>query len=103
MGAYLLPNAYVETDSLGKPQVAFEWNTEGARLCGEITKQLLNKPLGIFLDNTLISAPTVDAVITNKGVINGITLDQAKTLAIELNSGTLGVPMIIVQKEDFSP
>ena len=71
-GKYLKPNAYVDTDSLGKPEVAFEWNTEGAKLFGEITtEQLLNKPLGIFLDNTLISAPTVQAVITDKGVITG--------------------------------
>jgi preprotein translocase subunit SecD len=104
-GKYLKPNAYVDTDSLGKPEVAFEWDTEGAKLFGEITTVLYNngvnsKPLGIFLDNTLISAPTVDAVITDKGVINGVTLDQAKTLAIELNSGTLSVPLTVIQQTD---
>ena len=36
-GEYLKPNAYVETDSSGKPEVAFEFNTEGAKLFGEIT------------------------------------------------------------------
>ena len=103
-GKYLKPNAYVTTDS-GKPEVAFEWNTEGAKLFGEITTVLYNngvnnKPLGIFLDNTLISAPTVDAVITNKGVIQGVTLAQAKTLVAQLNSGTLDVPLTIIQQTD---
>ena len=96
-GKYLKPNAYVTTDSLGKPEVAFEWNTEGAKLFGEITTVLYNngvnsKPLGIFLDNALISAPTVNGVITDKGVINNMTLDQAKKLVLELNSGTLMFP-----------
>ena len=100
-GKYLKPNAYVTTDpSTGEPQVAFEWNTEGAKLFGEITQQLLNKPLGIFLDNTLISAPTVQAVITDQGVITGLTLAQAKNLAIELNSGTLSVPLTRIQETD---
>ena len=100
-GKYLKPNAYVDTDSLGKPEVAFEWNTEGAKLFGEIhVHRLLNKPLGIFLDNTLISAPTVQAVITDKGVINNMTLDQAKILVIELNSGSLDVPLTVIQQTD---
>jgi preprotein translocase subunit SecD len=102
-GAYLKPNTYVSTDSLGKPEVAFEWNTEGAKLFGEITQRLLNKPLGIFLDSTLISQPTVEAVITDKGVINNMTLAQARNLAIELNSGTLSVPLQVIAQTDISP
>jgi preprotein translocase subunit SecD len=102
-GAYLKPNTYVSTDSLGKPEVAFEWNTEGAKLFGEITQRLLNKPLGIFLDSTLISQPTVEAVITDKGVINNMTLTQARNLAIELNSGTLSVPLQVIAQTDISP
>jgi preprotein translocase subunit SecD len=99
-GAYLKPNAYVETDSSGKPEVAFEFNTEGAKLFGEITQALLNKPLGIFLDGTLVSQPTVEAVITDKGVINNIPLDQAKILVNQLNSGSLDVPLTVIQQTD---
>jgi len=46
-GKYLKPNAAVTLDSLGKPQVSIEWNTEGAKLFGEITQRDVNKPLGI--------------------------------------------------------
>ena len=99
-GAYLKPNAYVETDSSGKPEVAFEFNTEGAKLFGEITQALLNKPLGIFLDGTLVSQPTVEAVITDKGVINNIPIDQAKILVNQLNSGSLDVPLTVIQQTD---
>ena len=54
-----------------KYEIAFEWNAEGAVLFKNITTRNLNKPLGIFLDNELISAPTVQAVIEAKGVIEG--------------------------------
>jgi preprotein translocase subunit SecD len=99
-GKYLLPNASVQVTSLGKPEVAFEFNAEGAKLFGQITQRLLNKPLGIFLDGTEISAPTVQAVITDKGVINNIALDQAKILVNQLNSGSLDVPLKIIQQTD---
>jgi preprotein translocase subunit SecD len=100
-GKYLKPNAQVVLDpQTYKPQVAFEWNSEGATLFEQVTKRDLNKPLGIFLDNTLISAPTVQAVIKDKGVITGVTLDEAKVLAIQLNSGTLDVPLKVIQQTD---
>jgi len=57
-GKYLKPNAQVILDQqTNKPEVAFEWNEEGSILFEQITKRNLNKPLGIFLDNELISAP----------------------------------------------
>jgi preprotein translocase subunit SecD len=100
-GSLLKPNTYLTTDSLGKPEVAFEWNTEGAKLFGEITTSLYNngvnsKVLGIFLDGTLVSDPQVDAVITDKGIIQGVTIDQAKKLVAQLNSGTLNVPLTLI-------
>ena len=99
-GKYLKPTAAVTLDALGKTEVSFEWNTEGAKLFGEITQRLLNKPLGIFLDNELISSPTVQAVITDKGVITGVTVDEAKTLVLQLNSGSLDVPLTPIQQTD---
>jgi preprotein translocase subunit SecD len=100
-GKYLKPNAAVVVNQQTmKPEVAFEWNSEGAILFEQITKRDLNKPLGIFLDNVLISAPTVQSVIRDKGVITGITVDEGKTLAIQLNSGSLDVPLKIIQQTD---
>jgi preprotein translocase subunit SecD len=106
-GKYLKPNAEVETDpKTGKPVVAFEWNTEGALLFKQITTRDLGKPLGIFLDNDLISAPTVQAVISDRGVItnNAWTvgnLDEPRTLAIQMNSGALPVPLTLVARTDI--
>lgn len=100
-GKYLKPNAQPTVEpQTGKPEVAFEWDEEGAILFEQITKRNLNKPLGIFLDNELISAPTVQAVIKEKGVITGVNLEEATRLSIQLNSGSLDVPLKIIQEQD---
>jgi preprotein translocase subunit SecD len=101
-GKYLKPNAQVVlAPQTNEPEVAFEWNSEGAILFEQITQRNLQKPLGIFLDNQLISAPTVQAVIKEKGVITGLNLDEARTLAIQLNSGSLDVPLTLVERRDI--
>ncbi len=101
-GKYLKPNAQVVlTPQTNEPEVAFEWNSEGATLFEQITQRNLQKPLGIFLDNKLISAPTVQAVIKDKGVITGLNLEEARTLSIQLNSGSLDVPLTIVERRDI--
>jgi preprotein translocase subunit SecD len=102
-GKYLKPNATPRLNpNTNKIEIAFEWNAEGAILFKQITTRNLNKPLGIFLDNEVISAPTVQAVIEAQGVIEGnFSLDEAKTLAIQLNSGALNVPLTIVERRDI--
>ena len=81
------------------PQVAFEFNSEGAKMFESITQRLLNKPLGIFMDNQLISSPTVQAVISDRGVITGLTLDEADDLSIELNAGVLPIPIELIREQ----
>jgi preprotein translocase subunit SecD len=101
-GKYLKPNAQVVlAPQTNEPEVAFEWNSEGAILFEQITQRNLQKPLGIFLDDELISAPTVQAVIKETGVITGLNLDEARTLAIQLNSGSLDVPLTVVERRDI--
>jgi preprotein translocase subunit SecD len=104
-GKYLKRNNQVVLDpTTNEPQVAFEFNSEGAKLFEQITTRLLEKPLGIFLDNQLISSPTVKAVLSDKGVITGLTLDEARSLAILLNAGALPVPLKgPIVREDIDP
>jgi preprotein translocase subunit SecD len=101
-GKYLKPNAQVIlAQQTNAPEVAFEFDSEGAILFEQITQRNLKKPLGIFLDNQLISAPTVQSVIKDKGVITGLKLEDARTLAIQLNSGSLDVPLTVVERRDI--
>lgn len=98
-GKYFRPNAQVVFDPrTNQPQVAFEFDDEGAHLFEQITRRLISRPLGIFLDNELISAPTVQAVISRNGVITGLRLQEARTLAIQLNAGAVPVPIRIVEE-----
>src|SRR5437879_2918915 len=99
-GAFLIAGHQQVTfaSRAGLPDVAFEFNADGATLFGQITQRLVQKPLGIFLDGQQISAPTVQAVLTQNGIITGLTLDQARLLALELNAGALPVP-VSVQEE----
>src|SRR3989344_1803168 len=56
----------------GKPQVSLNFSDAGAKLFGEITERNINKPVGIFIDQLLISAPTVQQAITGgEAVITG--------------------------------
>jgi preprotein translocase subunit SecD len=96
-GAYLVPGHQQVTfaSRAGLPDVAFEFNSDGAQLFQEITSRLVGKPLGIYLDGEQVSAPTVQAVLSSSGVITGLSLDQARLLALQLNAGALPVPVSI--------
>ena len=99
-GKYLKPNSkIVLKPNTNEPEVAFEWNDEGAVLFEQITKRNIEKPLGIFLDNQLISYPTVRAVIKGSGIIEGMDMKEAQNLAIQLNSGSLDVPLTVIQEQ----
>lgn len=97
-GRYL-KRAEVGFERTGKPMILFEFDSEGAKLFGEITKRLMHKPLGIFLDGQPISTPTVQAQITDRGQITGnFTLEEARTLVIQLNAGALPLPVVIEEE-----
>lgn len=85
----------------GYPQVAIKFNKEGAKMFAEITKKNLKKPLAIFLDNQLLTMPTVEQEIKNgEAVINGnFTTDEAKKMIVALNSGALPVPIKLIEQK----
>lgn len=86
---------------LSEPQVSLKFDGEGSELFADITKRNLNKPVAIYLDNAVISDPTVQSEITNgEAVITGsFTLDEAKELAGRLNEGALPVPITLISQQ----
>ncbi len=89
----------------GAPEVGFELTDEGGKKFKAVTEQLVGKTnqeekiLGIFLDDQPISLPTVQAVISDKGVISGnFTTASAKDLVIKLNAGALPVPIKVISQ-----
>ncbi|RLC59346.1 MAG: hypothetical protein DRI30_00795 [Chloroflexi bacterium] len=83
------------------PGVEIEFTGEGSVLFTEITGRLASpsQPLGIFLDDELISSPRVSIQINDRTTtITGVgSLDDAKSLAVVLNSGALPVPLRTIQ------
>lgn len=85
----------------GQIAVRLDFNDEGKQLFSDITSANVGKPLAIFLDGSLLSAPTVNTAITNgTAIITGnFTLQSAKDLALRLNSGALPVPIELVSQQ----
>ena len=94
------------------PAVSLEFNDDGAYLFEKITEKNWHKQLAIVIDNEIISAPVVlpdesiqKGIGGGKAQISGekMTLDDAKLLAAQLNSGALNVPLTIIKQQDIDP
>lgn len=84
----------------GEPEVGIIFTPDGSKKFAEVTKRLVGKRLAIFLDDIVVTAPTVNTEIADgQAVITGsFTVDSAKQLAIQLNAGALPVPVKIIEK-----
>lgn len=84
----------------GSPIIQLNFTSEGARKWEEITRRNLNKQLAIVLDNQILLAPTVQAIITDgRTVISGsFTTDQTKQISTLLNSGALPAPVKVIEE-----
>ncbi len=71
--------------------VSFDLTDEGSQIFAEATQEFLGQAISIQLDGNVISAPSVDAVITGgSGYIKGnFTLEDAQELAMLIQSGAL--------------
>ncbi len=101
-----LKSATVEFNpNTGEPQVNLQFDGEGAKLFGEITKQNVGKTVAIYLDGSPISTPVVQQEITSgSAVISGnFKIDEAKTLARRLNAGALPVGISLVTQQTVGP
>jgi len=89
----------------GEPQVEISFNSSGANKFEEITKRNIGKPLAIYLDNILVSAPTVQTAISGgQAIISGqFTVEEANKLAIQLNAGALPVPVKVIRQSEVGP
>jgi protein-export membrane protein SecD/preprotein translocase SecF subunit len=99
-GRFLRANSSkVIFDSLGRPLVQLQFNSEGGKLFDQLTSRLVGLPMAIFLDNDIISAPTIITRISDgSSVIEGLSADEGRKLAIQLNSGALPVPLRVIQE-----
>lgn len=103
LAGHHLKRAQLQFDQqTNQPQIGLEFDDEGTKLFAEITEKNVGKPLAIFLDNYMISAPNVNEPIREgKAVITGqFTLEEAKDLAMRLNAGALPVPINLISQQN---
>ncbi|HHY97120.1 MAG TPA: protein translocase subunit SecD [Firmicutes bacterium] len=99
-----LRNATAGPDEYGRPSVHFELTPEGAKKFEIATRENLGRRIAILLDNQMLSNPQVQAVIKDKGIIQGIeSMNTAKDLAMMLRAGALPVPMKLLHSEVLEP
>jgi preprotein translocase subunit SecD len=87
-------------------QVALTFDDKGGDLFAKTTGEIggTGRSLGIFLDDKLISSPSVGPEFQGKGISGGravitgnFNLDTANELALQLRAGALPVPVEIVE------
>lgn len=90
----------------GAWQVDISFNQEGAELFAELTRDIAGtgRGLGIFLDDRLISAPSVNVQYAENGILGGnasisgsFDAESARDLEIQLRGGSLPLPVEIVE------
>lgn len=104
-GEYLT-SAEVRYDSqFNEPYVALSFNSVGAMLFHQVTKENIRKRLAIILDNNVYSAPVIqDEIRGGRAQITGsFTTDEARDLAIVLRAGALPAPVTILENRTVGP
>lgn len=96
VGASTLSSNYV---------ITFTLKADATQVFADYTTANVGKTLAIVLDKKIISAPSIKEPITGgEGSISGnFTQDSANTLAIQLRSGSLPVPMKVVESRTVGP
>ena len=100
-----------ETGSAGEYMVLLDLTADGADIFAEATKANLGKSIGIYMDETLLSAPVVENNEQNKNGITGgsasitgdFTAEEATKLANQINGGALPFSLDTASYGSISP
>jgi len=106
-----LTGKYLKRAELGFDQTTYQalvqllFDDEGAKIFEDLTSRNVGKPLAIYIDQILISAPVVQEKISGgKAQISGqFTVEEAKELARNLNAGALPVPITLISQQSVGP
>ena len=99
-----LADAYPTTDSYGRPAVGFSLTPSAANRFAEFTQSHIGKRMAIVLDNYVVSAPTIQARIYDKGIITGhFTIEDVKNLVVILKGGALPTDLKIEEIRVIGP
>jgi preprotein translocase subunit SecD len=100
-----LTDAKQSFDQDGRPVVSITFNTAGARRFGNVTRENVNKPFAIILDDKILSAPNInEPILGGQAQISGnFTVESANQLAVSLASGKLPVKLNVIEERTVGP
>lgn len=104
-----LTRAVLSTNSSnGEWVVDLEFNDKGTRKFADLTQKLVGKPMAIFFNGELQSAPVIrEPIISGSAQIsggqNGFQYEEAKKMVDLLNAGALPVPAKIIEENTVGP
>lgn len=104
-GADLKTVSVTTAGTIATYEVSFSLSSTGAKTFGDFTSAHVGQILAIVLDKKVISTPSINQAITDgKGVITGgFTQDSANALAVQLRSGSLPIPLKVVETNTVGP
>lgn len=95
--------AYPRQDHLGYQSIVINFTAQGRKKLAEVTQSCVGNPLATVVDDKLYSAPIVMEKITtgNAQISGGLTKNEAKKLAVILNSGELPCKLSVSEVRDI--
>ena len=85
-----LKNAMPDYDETGRQAIGFTFNETGAKLFAALTGENKGRPMAILLDDEVYSAPTIQSIISSRGIITGrFTGQEVSDLVRTLKAGSL--------------
>ncbi|MBS4760467.1 MAG: protein translocase subunit SecD [Clostridium sp.] len=100
--------ALISTNPGGQWVVSLEFNDKGTKKFGKLTQELVGKPMAIFFNGDLQSAPVIQEPILGghaqiSGGDSGFAYEEAKKMVDLLNAGALPVPAKIIEESLVGP
>ena len=105
MGGTNIKDAQVVMTQYGQRQISLKFNTTGAKTFGDVTNKNVGRRLGIVLDGTLYSAPTIQqAIYGGEASITGeFSQEEANNISTALACGNLPAKITIDSIFDTAP
>lgn len=101
----MLKSATIGIGEYGGYQINIEFDRQGGRIFAEYTAHNIGRYLAIVLDEKVISCPVINSMIPHgRGYISGdFSAMEAQDLSTLLQSGSLPVPLTILQSRAVGP
>ncbi|MEM7650216.1 MAG: hypothetical protein AAF283_13635 [Cyanobacteria bacterium P01_A01_bin.70] len=87
------------------PEILLEFNEAGAQAFADLTRDVAGtgRAIGLFLDDELLSAPSVDVSYAETGILGGqavisgnFSVTEAETIAAQIRSGAFPAPTALM-------